>query len=459
VNDRNLLSTQTSPVSFEDEKKPYCLRIVISPEPGIAGRDISPDTGTFIIGRASDERLGSLIRRNRVMLPDLRISQNHARLSYNVTSNSFTIEDFESKNGTWINGRKIKKSDVKPQDVIRVGDTVMVFCRLIWPPAARIAEGEGLIGVSMIINDLRKTVRQIAPSNSSVLICGETGTGKELVARAIYANSGRTGELTAINCTSIPEHLFESELFGVKKGAFSGADRDRKGFIVSADNGVLFMDEIGDMPLQVQPKLLRAIEQQELTPLGTTTAVKFNVRFLAATNSDIDLSVEKNLFRPDLLHRLDQFRINIAPLRERKEDIPVLWENFVGKENADANIVEALLIYPWHGNVRELKNTASEYLLRDIEHGKSILSRLPQKIREYYRYVKEDKIHDTPLSSSVKTEDNALPRGQRPSRESLLDSLRRHNGNISAVASEFSRERPQIYRWMKYYGIEMDEVR
>ncbi|WP_457681148.1 sigma-54-dependent transcriptional regulator [Thermovibrio sp.] len=232
----------------------------------------------------------------------------------------------------------------------------------------KLKEGElpGFIGRSKAVERLKETIKKIAPYDVSVLILGESGTGKEVVARAIHSLSKRRDKpFVAINCAALPLELLESELFGYKKGAFTGAVSDKKGLIEKADGGTLFLDEIGDMPLPLQAKLLRFLETKRFIPLGATAEKEVDVRVVAATNKDLKEEIKKGNFREDLYYRLATIVVEIPPLRERREDIPLLVEHFAkefgkkyGKEvkRISKGFIDYLSELPLEGNVRELRN-------------------------------------------------------------------------------------------------------
>ncbi len=215
-------------------------------------------------------------------------------------------------------------------------------------------------------------VKTAAKAEFSILISGETGTGKELIAKALHSESGRTGRFLAINCSAIPSGLLESELFGHKKGAFTGADREKQGLFSSADGGTLFLDEIADLPLELQPKLLRVLQEGEIRKIGATQSEKINTRVVAAAGTDLQEAVKKKLFRRDLYYRLAVVDINLPPLRERPEDIVVLAEYFLQRLcdrerrailQPDDNARKNLTSYHWPGNVRELENYLERALI------------------------------------------------------------------------------------------------
>ena len=237
---------------------------------------------------------------------------------------------------------------------------------------ARIVERE-MIGESAKFRAVLDQVNLVAPVDCAVLIQGETGTGKELVARAIHRHSLRSnGPFVTLNCAAIPAGLLESELFGHERGAFTGAYAPRMGRLQSAHNGTLFLDEIGDLPLELQPKLLRALQEQEFERLGTSQTIRVDVRVVAATNQDLAQMVSERRFRADLYYRLNVFPILLPPLRERVEDIPILIRHFVDEfarrmnktiDGIPGHVIEALRLYDWPGNIRELQNVIERAVL------------------------------------------------------------------------------------------------
>ena len=225
---------------------------------------------------------------------------------------------------------------------------------------------EGIVGSSIALREVLDQIRTVAPTDSTVLIEGETGTGKELIAQAIHTSSRRGNRpFVKLNCAAIPLGLLESELFGHEKGAFTGAVAQKLGRFEAADGGTLFLDEIGDIPLELQAKLLRVLQEQEFERLGSTYTRRVNVRVVAATNQDLARLVTEKLFRMDLYYRLNVFPIALPPLRHRLDDIPMLVAHFVNRyatvmakriDKITSDAIEALLRYPWPGNIRELQN-------------------------------------------------------------------------------------------------------
>jgi formate hydrogenlyase transcriptional activator len=233
---------------------------------------------------------------------------------------------------------------------------------------------EQIIGGSPALDSVLQEVELVSPTDSTALIQGETGTGKELIARAIHKGSPRSGRpFLKLNCAAIPFGLLESELFGHERGAFTGAIAQKIGRFELADRGTFFLDEVGDIPLGLQPKLLRVLQEQELERLGSTRTYRVDVRLVAATNRDLAVMVERNEFRADLYYRLNVFPIHVPPLRERSEDIPLLARHFVQHfarrmrktiETIPAETMDALSRYVWPGNIRELQNLMERAVIR-----------------------------------------------------------------------------------------------
>jgi formate hydrogenlyase transcriptional activator len=258
----------------------------------------------------------------------------------------------------------------------------------------RVAEaGTALIGVNRGLHSVWEAVRMVAPVDSSVLIQGETGTGKELIARAIHARSRRSqAPFVKVNCAAIPAGLLESELFGHERGAFTGALAQTTGRFQLANHGTLFLDEVGDLPLELQPKLLRVLQEQEFERLGSTHTIRVDVRIVAATNLDLAKLVHERRFRADLFYRLNVFPVTLPPLRERAEDIPELVRHFVQKFAAQMNrpievipeeVMETLQHHDWPGNIRELQN----FIERAVILSTGTVLRPPLRQLEVPKYV------------------------------------------------------------------------
>jgi len=251
----------------------------------------------------------------------------------------------------------------------------------------------GILGKSDKIRQIIQLIEEVAPTDLSILIYGESGTGKDVIARAIHKNSNRKDrELTVVNCGAIPEGILESELFGHEKGSFTGAVGRRKGYFEIADQGTIFLDEIGEMSMQTQVKFLRVLEDGEFMRVGGSTSIKVDVRVIAATNKNLEKAIKNNEFRMDLYYRLKAFTIYVPPLRERPEDIPVFAEKFA-RDFAKANKIEyshitdsamkELMDYPWPGNIRELKNLMESLVILKKDDTIDLYD-IPENIRNYY---------------------------------------------------------------------------
>ncbi|NPA15599.1 MAG: sigma-54-dependent Fis family transcriptional regulator, partial [Deferribacteres bacterium] len=262
-------------------------------------------------------------------------------------------------------------------------------------------EFEGIVGISDEMQEVFEKIRRVAKTNIAVLITGESGTGKELVARTIHKLSNRPGKFVAINCAAIPSNLLESELFGYEKGAFTGAAKSKKGLLEEAHKGTIFLDEIGDMPLELQGKLLRFLEDGEVRRLGSGESKKVDVRVISATNKNLRELVDKGEFRADLFFRIASFNIEMPPLRLRKEDIPLLIKHALKEVEKETNMkytissgaLKALLLYDYPGNVRELKNIIRQAAL--MSNGVIMFENLPEYVIQSTGNIikgKEDKI-------------------------------------------------------------------
>lgn len=307
---------------------------------------------------------------------------------------------------------------------------------------SRLARGEGgvpgLVGASRAMREVGALVARVAPSPLPVLITGESGTGKELVARAIHRASG-LGAFVAVNCAALPDELLESELFGHERGAFSGAVKDKPGLFEAADGGILFLDEIGDLPLPLQPKLLRALESGEIRRVGATVTRTVSTRVLAATNKDLEAEVREGRFREDLFWRLNVLSIHVPALRERAADIPLLVEHFAGGVRVSPEAMARLTAHPWPGNVRELRNTIERALT--LRGGEGI------------------GVEDLPTTVGARERDRILLGGAQQEvplrdveRSYILLVMERTGGNKSRAADILGLDRKTLYRKLEEFG-------
>jgi two-component system, NtrC family, nitrogen regulation response regulator NtrX len=303
-----------------------------------------------------------------------------------------------------------------------------------------------IVGESVPVKALRKQIAIVAPTNSRVLIYGESGTGKELVTRNIHFTSNRaTAPFVEVNCAAIPEELIESELFGHSKGSFTGAVETKKGKFELADGGTLFLDEIADMSLKTQAKVLRAIEEQRFQPIGAPATVSVDVRVISATNKNLQNEIAAGRFREDLFYRLNVIPFFVPPLRERREDIPVLARYFMrvfcaehgrGPKDFNSEALDALVDYSWPGNVRELRNEIERLVIMVQD---SIIQAPDLSLPTNGGATRPSTLHEA--------------RAQYE-REFILSKLKENNWNISQTARLLGLERSYLYRKMKVYGIE-----
>jgi DNA-binding NtrC family response regulator len=397
-------------------------------------------------------------------LPVNAVSREHVRVRKDA--DGFVLVDAGSRNGTIVNGRKIDSPHtLEHGDEVRVGDAILKFVESdaanFIPyaldgkagPFRRSSKVRGLIG-GYQLDTVAELIERVAPTPLSCLVYGETGTGKEAVANELHRLSARGGPMVAVNCAAIPENLVESELFGVRKGAFSGADRDRPGLVKQADGGTLFLDEIGELPLDAQAKLLRMLQEREVLAVGATTPVRVDIRLVCATHRDLRASAKQGQFRDDLFARLNEQQLRLPALRDRKEDIVQLVDYFCKKHVGKVlpcsfPFFVAVMHHDWPHNVRELESAIKRaaLLARDGTLG---ADDLPSDVTE----CMQD--YGTVAPPAPRAE--ASPR-TAPTESELRDALERHAGNITALGREFNKERMQIHRWLKRYGLDPESFR
>jgi sigma-54 dependent transcriptional regulator, acetoin dehydrogenase operon transcriptional activator AcoR len=386
-----------------------------------------------------------------IALADRRLSTHHARITR--LGGRWIVEDLGSKTGTWIGNEAIQQHTLEDGDVIEVGHTMLVLRSHggeaddvhAWPrPRA-----EGIATLSPSLAEQFATLLRAAPTAVPIMVLGETGTGKELVARAAHVLSGRKGAFVAVNCGSLPANLVEAELFGHEEGAFTGAGNKRVGLVRSADGGTLFLDEIGELPAAAQAALLRTLQEGEVLPIGADKAIKVDVRLVTATLRDLEEAVSKGTFRSDLLGRLLGITVTLPPLRARREDLAGLISNLAERITPRRGIsftpdaIRALYAYEWPRNIRELERAlaAACALTRttvDIVH-------LPAPVR-----AAAPPPRLAPPASALSSDEKAL-------RDEVAASLLRNGGNVTAVARELGKDRTQIRRWMRRFGLSRED--
>lgn len=316
-----------------------------------------------------------------------------------------------------------------------------------------------LVGSTVVIEALREQITRVAPTNASVLVTGENGTGKELVARSIHYYSNRHDKpFVAINCAAIPEELIESELFGHEKGAFTGAVSQKKGKFDLADGGTLFLDEIGDMSLRTQAKVLRILQERCFERVGGTRLVSVDVRIIAATNKDLDEEIRQGRFREDLYYRLNVIPFRVPALRERVDDVPQLVDHFISlfarKEGREVksfhpDALELLKQYQWPGNVRELRNIIERILI--MAPGRTITcDDIPD-----LQGIGADLLHPSPSLDGALALGTLREAREEFEREFLIQKLEENDWNISRTAEVIELERSNLHRKIKSYGIDV----
>ncbi len=397
-----------------------------------------------------------------VTVPDRWMSSRHARLQSSF--GRWVVEDLGSKNGVRVNGEPATRRALDDGDRIELGHTLLLFRARVERPdgTPRDVDLEGAAeaeaGVATFAPALERelgNLRRLAGSDLPVLLTGESGTGKEVLARAFHAfaaeRTGRSGELVAVNCGAIPETLVESELFGHKKGAFSGAVADSAGLVRAADGGTLFLDEIADLPPPSQAALLRVLQEREVRPVGDTRSVPVDLRLVSATHRDLAARVARREFREDLYARVSGFRVAVPALRERREDLGMLIGVLLaraagGAEAAPAiepEVARVFFAHDWPRNIRELETTLRAALV--LSGGGAIgLEHLPA---------------DLGSRAAAPPPPRALDAEELARRDELEALLREHAGNVSAVARAMGKDRKQVHRWLDRYGLSPEPFR
>jgi transcriptional regulator with AAA-type ATPase domain len=387
-----------------------------------------------------------------VVLAGSQASRRHAEIT--VEGLATRIRDLDSRNGVFLNGKRVQEGFLSPGAIIRIGEWIGV---VVVVDGAAEEDSEPFRAVlpgyfaGPITRAALDPVARAAPSDLPVIIEGETGAGKEGVARAVHAWSGRTGAFLAVNCSALPEALAEGELFGYRRGAFTGADRANAGYLRAAHEGTLFLDEIADLPATLQPKLLRALEQREVIPLGETRPVTTNVRIVAATQAPLKEAVDAKRFRADLYARLEGLTVHLPPLRARVEEIPFLFMTMLAQSASggrvpeiDAALIERLCLYDWPFNVRELQLLAKQ--LMALHGGEALIGRsmLPSRLLEHDRPRSPVA---TPAAGTV-VNAGALRAGEPLDSDGFIAVLRSHGGNVARAAAALGISRQRAYRLM-----------
>ena len=388
-----------------------------------------------------------------VVLSGPDVSRRHAVVR--VEGPHHVLVDLQSRNGTWVNGRRIDSVVLAPSDVVRVGGWVGLVTRESGPFGTL---APGVFG-GQRLRDVLTPIELLAHSDLPIILEGETGTGKELIARAIHEWSGRSGPFVAVNCAALPEALAEGELFGYRRGAFTGAEQASLGHFRAAQGGTLLLDEVCDLPLGLQAKLLRVLEEREVQPLGEARPSKLDVRVLAAAQSPLLQAVERGQFRADLLARLDGLTATLPPLRERRAEIAYLFTRVLvagagsRPPDVEARLVERLMLHDWPFNVRELALLVKRLLVLHGAGGQLKLKHLPARLRgELGAAV-------APVARGAAAAP-ADPELELPDLERLVEALRASHGNVARAAQTLGISRQRAYRMMQGRAeVDLDALR
>lgn len=342
------------------------------------------------------------------------------------------------------------------------------------PPSGQPASFEGLLTRNRRMWDLFDTAVQMAASDATVLILGETGTGKELLARAVHRRSQRPGRFVAINCGAVNENLIDAELFGYEKGAFTGATKDKEGLFRHAEQGTLMLDEVGNIPLAAQYRLLRVLQEGAVRPVGANRENEVNVRVIAATSNALEDDVQRGRFREDLFYRLDVLRLEIPPLRERRNDIIFLFGHFakriseqynIGRPEVSDGFLDALTQHDWPGNVRQLENFTERLVL--THHDQMVTAESFQQLIPFRRREVDTQPQRNPVPEesdptdmlSQTLSDHVDPLVQREERRYLEMCLEHHRGRINEAAEHAGINRRTLLRKLKAHGIDKRDFR
>ncbi|NEX19180.1 sigma 54-dependent Fis family transcriptional regulator [Thiorhodococcus mannitoliphagus] len=439
-------STQVMPAADAAARKIRLERIeldiLLGPD---AGREVKLTLPSVKIGTASD---------NEVMLTDRTVSRHHAEIR--MTQEGLLLSDLGSTNGTFLNGLRVKEAYLGAESVLALGSTeIRIGAGTEERPyeVARETQLGGLVGGTEPMRELYGLIKVVAPTPTTVLITGESGSGKEVVATTLHERSGRRGPLVVFDASVTDPEMVRNDLFGHIKGAFTGATGAREGAFRRADGGTLFIDEIGELPLELQPRLLRVLESREVSPVGSDQPVKVDVRVVAATHRNLEAMVQAGEFRADLYYRLSVICLRVPPLREIKADIPLLVQSFADKMGMSSRLTEdaerALLEYHWPGNVRELRNV--------LERA-AVLCRSQEIRPEHLRLMdlgaasRPSTMGDTSAGSSAAV---AQSPGELKAmeRQMISDAMARNRNNKTAVARELGIPLSTLKRRITEYGL------
>ena len=409
---------------------------------------------------------------NDLIIEEKTISRNHLEIVQ--TEDSYLLRDLESTNGTYINDIRVKEAYLTPGDIIRVGTVRIEFIafdeKVQIEPSTRNEFGP-LLGRSRKMRQIFSILEKISPTNATVIIEGETGTGKEVVARAIHQHSTRKNKpFIVFDCSAVAPNLIESELFGHMKGSFTGAVATRKGAFEEANGGTIFLDEIGELSPDLQPKLLRALEQREIKKVGSNESAPIDVRVICATNRNLRKEVAENRFREDLYYRLSVVKIHLPPLCERPDDIPFLIERVLANSkfnltpdgklkitSVEDDALKILHRYQWPGNVREMVNFLERVV--PLVDGNAIRGQDASFVFQEMERDDEEATERMSIDMGLPFKEAKQKIVENFEKDYLAALLRRNNYNISKTAREAGIDRKHIRNLLKKYGIIGEDAR
>jgi transcriptional regulator with GAF, ATPase, and Fis domain len=407
----------------------FRVRVLSGPD---APKSIDSDAAEVSIGTAPGQTL---------RLADGCVSGLHCTIG--ITEQGLVVTDLGSTNGTYVGGHRVTSAVIAAGDPIAIGETTLaveILADIVTEPLSRSDRFGHVIGHSVAMRRLFAILERVAPSDATILLEGETGTGKSALAEAVHGMSRRgDGPFVVVDCGAIPGPLLESELFGHERGAFTGAVEARVGLFESASGGTVLLDEIGELPLDLQPKLLRALEKRAIRKVGATREMPVDVRLIAATHRDLRREVNRGAFRSDLWYRLNTVRLVLPPLRERREDVAMLvatfYQDLIGDPTASppADMVRTMMRGTWRGNVRELRSAVERAMV-----GAPVL---------------EDDAGETDedLAMSFRAAKNKATTSWE--RRYLRDLLTAHGGNVSQAARAARMDRSHLTELVRRYGL------
>jgi DNA-binding NtrC family response regulator len=415
-----------------------------------------------LVGRGERRHTERSGQRLTVKLPDKRVSSIHASICRSGAAS--VLQDLDSKNGVTVNGVRITRHVLRDGDIFECGRTFFRYRvaharelsgGLDADHAGDASSGGGLSTFCEPLAKQLRTIGEIARTNLPVLILGASGTGKELIARAIHGYSGRRGAFVGVNCGALPENLVEAELFGARRGAFTGATEDRPGLIRASHEGTLFLDEIGELAARGQPTMLRALQEREVLPVGATRPLSVDLRLITATHRDLDALVQQQSFRADLLARISGTIIEMPTLNERLDDFGILLGALLARHVAasqagptiEVAAMRSMLRYSWPLNIRELEHAVRAALALSPE--RIGVEHLPAAVRA----------GNATTTPAPREEPLRVWSPEQQARRNELEALLvAHQGNISEVARRMDKDRVQIRRWIRMFGIRIEEL-